>query len=291
MSETPDILTRFSFTESPIRGAIVNLHGTWQSLAARDEYPACVSALLGQSAAASALFTSQIKLSGSLALQIQGRGALPLLYAQCTSDGAVRGLARYASDIAPDFAMPDLPEDTTLAITIDQQGSQRYQGIVPLVGEQLSEAYEAYFARSEQIKTRIWLATSETAAAGLMIQRMPGAPDEADYWDHISHLAATITDPELLDLGHESILRRLFHQESVQLLETRSLRFECPCSRDRVARVLLALGKQEVLASRQEHGKVEVQCEFCNENYGFDVVDIEALFAEQPVVDAGDTRQ
>lgn len=286
-----DTLTRFSFAGTPVRGALVQVDKTWKDIAARDNYPDCVRILLGQNVAAAALLTSQIKLRGSLALQIQNQGPLSLLYAQCTSDGAVRGLARFSDDIPPHYALPDLPRDTTLAITIDQKGSQRYQGIVPLTGTRLSDAYEAYFAQSEQIQTHLWLAVSDQRAAGLMIQRMPGAQDSETYWDHISHLAATITDEELLELDHNTLLHRLFHQENVEITETRKLRFECPCSRDRVSKVLFSLGKDEVLDCREASGKVEVQCEFCNENYSFDVVDIEALFADGPVIEAGDTQQ
>lgn len=286
-----DQLTRFSFSGTPVRGALVQVRKTWQDVAARDSYPECVRTLLGENVAAAALLTSQIKLEGSLALQIQSAGPLGLLYAQCTSDGAVRGLARFSAEIPQGYGMSDLPGDTTLAITIDQKGSQRYQGIVPLTGTQLSDAYEAYFAQSEQIETQLWLAASEHSAAGLMIQKMPADKGGQSYWDHIGHLAATITDEELLVLDHNTLLHRLFHQESVEITATRQLRFECPCSRERVSNVLLSLGKDEVMECREASGKVEVQCEFCNENYSFDVVDIEALFAKGPVIEAGKTQQ
>lgn len=286
-----DTLTRFSFSGTPVRGALVQVEKTWQDVASRDTYPESVRQLLGENVAAAALLTSQIKLRGSLALQIQSTGPLRLLYAQCTSQGAVRGLARYDNTIPQPYSLDDLPSDTTLAITIDQKGSQRYQGIVPLLGPQLSNAYEAYFAQSEQIQTSLWLTASDHCAAGLMLQKMPGEPNSQPYWDHIGHLAATITDEELLRVNHPKLLHRLFHQEAVEVTESRQLRFECPCSRERVARVLLSLGRDEALASRTNSGKVEVQCEFCNETYNFDVVDIEALFAQGPVFDAGNTRQ
>jgi len=113
---------------------------------------------------------------------------------------------------------------------------------------------------------------------------------DQDAWERAGHLAATVTGAELRELGPGEVIRRLFHEEDVRLFDPIPFRFRCRCSRDRVAAMLYSLGESEMRETLAEEGQVEVFCDFCNEPYRFDAVDIEALFTD-PVSRPPDSQQ
>lgn len=158
-----------------------------------------------------------------------------------------------------------------------------YQGVVPLEGADLGAALENYMLRSEQLDTRIFLAADENRAAGLLIQRLPGAGGHAQVdaesrWPDAEALASTITSRELLMLPPRDIVHRLFHEFDLRVFSERTTAFKCTCSRARVAGMLRALGRDEVEGIVREQGAVSVNCEFCNLAYAFDVIDAVQLF-------------
>ena len=137
--------------------------------------------------------------------------------------------------------------------------------------------------RSEQLETRIYLAADDARAAGLLIQRMPSeggkaAGTEATCWDDAIALAHTIKSQELLTLDPREVIRRLFHQFDLRLFDQRGISFRCSCSRERVAGMLRMLGQAEVDSIIAEQGTVSVDCEFCNQRYGFDTIDAAQVF-------------
>ncbi len=291
----PDTLRRFVFEHAPIRGGIVHLDATWQAVLERHPYPPRVRALLGQFLAATALLAATVKFDGSLILQAQGEGeTAPLLVAEARPGGTLRGLAHWSGEDIPAGGLEAVfGPDARLVITIDPgAGMDRYQGIVALTGAGLAEALVDYFTRSEQLETRLWLAADEHTAAGMLLQRIPEAPmEDADAWNRALTLAATLSDGELLELPARRILQRLFHEEDVRLFEREPVAFRCTCTRERVENMLRGLGEAEVQDILAEQGRVEVSCEFCNQRYTFDAVDVARLFATEPVAPAPKTRQ
>lgn len=295
MSEfTDDFLHRFELERAGVRGVLVRMHDSWQQVRERADYPSALADLLGRTLAASALFTGNIKFDGALSIQIKNAGPVNLLFAECSSDGQVRGLARWQGDIADDFRLPDAQPSPLLAITIDNRASgQRYQGLVPVEDTHLAALFERYFERSEQLPTRVVLACGDGRCAGLMLQRLPGsahAEEDADAWNRVGHLLASVSGRELLDVAPETLLYRLFHEESVRLHAARPLRFGCSCSRDRVASMLHSIGRAEAEAAVREDGIAEVTCEFCNTHYRFDRVDLEQVFRSGQDVPAAPTQ-
>lgn len=285
-----DTLHRFLLEHSNVRGELVRLDSTWQALLGRSRYPAPVRAVLGEALAAAALLAATVRFDGSLILQISGHGPLHLLVVQATPGGGLRGLARWRGEV-PEGPLARLTGSARLAITIDPgRGAQRYQGIVEVAGESLAEVLHEYFARSEQIPTRLWLAADRRRASGLLLQYLPGQSEDRDAWERSLHLTGTLTRGELLELGVRQMLHRLYHQEDVRLFGGERMYFSCDCSRERVAATLVAMGYAELRGIVEEQGAVSVQCEFCNAGYRFDAVDVEQLFAasEQPPV--GSTR-
>ena len=113
----------------------------------------------------------------------------------------------------------------------------------------------------------------------------------ASQWPDVAVLASTITAQELLTLAPREVMRRLFHEFDLRVFTERPAAFKCTCSRERVAGMLRALGREEVDGIVAEQGAVTVNCEFCNLAYGFDAIDAAQLFtAPAPPLPVGSTR-
>lgn len=288
-----DSLQRFLLEHTSVRGELVQLDATWRAVLERHHYPPSLQQVLGELMAAASLLSSTLKFSGSMILQIQGNGPVRLVVVECTSDHTMRATAKWEGALEGNFK--DLIGDGRFVITITQEDSkQNYQGIVALEGNTVSQVLEHYMSTSEQLETRLWLASTPQRSAGLMLQRMPemqGADDEdSDAWSRAVQLAQTVTPAELLNLAHPQLLRRLYHEEDVRVFEPKVVSFRCSCTRDRVANMLRMLGPDEVHSILDEREEVEVHCEFCNRRYAFDRVDAEQLFAAQHISQAGKTR-
>lgn len=284
--ETPDDgVVRFMFEHFPVRGEHVALDRTWRSVAGRADYPEPVRSLLGQALAAVTLLAGGIKLRASVTVQVQGDGPVYLLVVQCSSDGDLRGLARW-KDSLPGNADPEDAESLLgggrLVITLDPEGpGRRYQGIVPLEGRNLAGVFERYFHQSEQLDTRLWLSAGGDRVGGLLLQQLPGAAETAELdesWRRVGMLSDTMSDRELRELTAGRLIHRLFHEEDVRVFRPKPVRFHCHCSRQRIENVLLSLGRERLADCTEEDGTVSVNCEFCNEGYRFDRVELERIF-------------
>lgn len=279
-----DALTRFLLPEAGVRGVHVQLADAWRQIEARGDYPAAIRELLGEAVVASALFTGHAKVDGRLSVQLRGEGALRTLFAECTAAGTLRGIARLVEggDLPSGRDLRDLAPGAILAITIENPALSggdpiRYQGLVPLESDALSGAFEDYFRQSEQLPTRVLLATADGRAAGLMLQKLPGDAGDEDGWTRASALFDTLAPTELLDLPVETLLHRLFHEDHPQQLGDRPLRFACSCSHERVSAMLQSLGRDEAMAAVID-GAARIQCEFCGQGYEFDPASVAALF-------------
>jgi molecular chaperone Hsp33 len=288
MTAPGDLLHRFLFERLPVRGHLVRLDASWRAAIEHHEYPESVAAALGEAMAASALMAGALKFEGRLSLQFEGPGPVRLMLAQCTHRHAIRGVARHDGLPAGGFPESGLFGAGQLAVTIEQQeGGERYQGVVPLVTARLADCLEQYFERSEQLPSRLLLVAGPDRAAGLLLQRVAmgdaGSETERaaadDAWRRLGLMAATVTPKELSDLPCRELLRRLFPEDDIRLFEGTPVFFQCTCSRERVAGILQALGGAEVHALLAERGEVEVRCEFCNRAWKFDAVDVAGLFS------------
>lgn len=282
-----DTLRRFMLENAHVRGEWLHLDNTWQEMLSRAAYPAFVKTILGEALTAAVLLAATIKHDGSLTLQIRGDGPIHLLVIQATAEGTVRGLAQWSRD-ADDLTLSALFGDAQLAITLESRNSnERYQSLIPLEGDTLSAALEAYFERSEQLPTRLWLMSDDTAAAGILLQRLPLEEVNPEDWQRTSVLLDTLTREELVHLEPEEVLYRLFHEEDVRLFDAKDISFHCGCSRERVETMLRSLGQAEADIILEEQGKIEIICEFCNANYTLDAVDTGLLF--KPAMPTNDT--
>lgn len=279
-----DNLQRFIFDNAPVRGEWLHLTDTWQQVLVRRDYPAAIQNLLGEMMAAAALLAATVKIKGRLVLQSKSSGPVKVMMVECTSDHTLRALAQWDGDIEDAATMNELTGEGVMAITIDVEGSkQPYQGVVSLDGESISSVLETYFRQSEQLDTRIRLAADAKSVSGLLLQQLPSLRDDKqedeEHWSRLSQLAATITTKELLKLGAGTVLHRLFHQEECRLLSSTEFSFACSCSRERVANTISLLGEQDANDLLTEQGRIEVACEFCNQHYYFDKIDVKKIFS------------
>ncbi len=285
MTQSPDALLRFLLPAAGVRGVAVRLDETWQAMASRAEYPQAIAELLGEAAAAAALFTGHAKVDGRLSVQLRAQGALRTLFAECTAAGTLRGIAQFDPDAPPPSRdLRALGEDTVLAITIENpslggRDPVRYQGLVELAADNLGEAFEGYFRQSEQLPTRLLLACDGERAAGLMLQKLPGDEGDLDGWIRAGALFDTLGREELLALAPAAIVHRLFHEESPDDMGEKPLRFACSCSQDRVAAMMVSLGVEEAGAAVEAGGgEAQVRCEFCGQEYRFTQEQVDGLF-------------
>lgn len=272
---------RFLFENADIRGETAHLDTAYREILAIHQYADSVSRLLGEFLAAAVLLSSNLKFEGKLILQVRSEGQIPLLMVECDDTLGVRGIARGAEHVTTDdFDL--LLHNGQLAITIDPTNGQRYQGIVPLHQGSLARSLDNYFEQSEQLKTRIWLTADGQRAGGLLLQQLPTqiTADEAareQQWEHTCALAATVKSAELLDLGEQELLYRLYHEEIVRLFEPSGVRFHCTCSRERTLNALSTLNPAEILELLAEQGSITMDCEFCNQGYRFERSDLESV--------------
>jgi len=286
-----DTLTRFMFEHAEVRGELVRLDATWRAVLARHDYPKPVRNLLGEMMAACALLAATLKFEGALIMQMQGSGPVTLLVVECDNEFHLRATAKWRDHLADDDVRA-LLGDGKFVITIDPKtGGQAYQSIVALEGATVAEVLEHYMLRSEQLETRLWLAADANQACGLLLQRLPEKTSEdEDAWNRALNLAGTLTSGELLSLPAREVLHRLFHEEDLRLFEPQPVSFRCTCSRDRVTAMLRMLGLDEVRSILSEQGRIDVDCEFCNQHYSFDPVDAEQIFAAEVLTQAGSTK-
>ncbi len=298
----PDTLQKFMFEGAPVRGELVELSDTWRQVQSHSHYPPVVRRLLGEMLAAAALLSANLKFNGAIIMQIHGDGPLRLLVVECDSELRLRATAKLAPDVV-------LGDDATLGslvnvhgkgrfvITLDPKdklpGQQAYQGIVPLDGESVAEVIESYMMRSEQLDTRLWLAADENVSRGLLLQKLPreggiDAPihDDLETWNRLVMLGSTLRAEELLATDIETLMRRLFWEETIRVFDPRNPSFECSCNRIKVGNMLMMLGRQEVESAVTELGLLAIDCDFCGQHYEFDKVDCAQLFATETTVDA-----
>lgn len=287
-----DTLQRFLFEHTAVRGEIVQLDTAWRTVLERHDYPPGVRRLLGEMMAAAALLSATLKFSGAMVMQIRGSGPVTLLVVECSAELEMRAVAKWEGEIGDDATLTQLVGDGHFVITLDPgEGKKPYQGIVAVEGDSVAAVLEHYMLRSEQLDTRLFLAADQWSAAGMLLQKLPGVLEsDRDAWGRAVHLGGTLTAQELLGLPGGDIIRRLFHEEDVRVFDPVPVAFRCSCTRERVSAMLRMLGRDEVQAALDEQGKIEVQCEFCNQHYGFDEIDVAQLFVTVAVAPGGSSR-
>ena len=288
---TDDLAAAFQIEGWPVRGRLVRLGQTIDTILGSHAYPEPVAALLGEACALAALVGSSLKFEGRLIVQAQGDGPVRYVVADYDTSGALRGYCRFdADEVARASAGFTRPGAKTLLgggvfiMTVDQgPDMDRYQGVTAIEGETLALCAEQYFAQSEQTPTRVRLAVGQAdigegphwRAGGMLIQNI--AADEArgsteEAWTRAQAFFETIGEDELLDptISAETLLFRLFHEDGVRVFEPKALQAFCRCSRDRIETVLKSFGADERADMVEDDGQIRVTCEYCSKVYAID---------------------
>ncbi len=296
-SDFGNFVQTFQIEDLDVRGRLVRLEDSfWEAVQAHD-YPPLLARLIGETMVLATVLGTALKFDGIFTLQVQGNGPVSLLIADVTSDGALRACAKIREgvelpEIGPDeVSIPQLLGTGHMAMTVDQgPDMERYQGITELNGATLAECAQNYFRQSEQLDTAIAIVSGldikagKPRAAGLMVQRLPGAADgddEQEAWRRAVVLMSSIRADELLDdkLSASKLLYRLYHEDGVRLFDQRIVHHECRCSEERVRRTILSFPKDEVM-DMMEDGQISVTCEFCGNDYVYYEAGLEAMYHE-----------
>ena len=272
-----DTVDRFLFDDLAIRGALVRLGPAWQAMQARRGYSAVERNLVGELAAVTALIGSNLKQPSRVTFHLQGNGPINILVMDCDEQLRMRGMAKVRAPNPAPAPVAQLIGDGKLVLTLQntRAAEHPYQSHVPLEGNSVAEIFENYLARSEQTPTRLWLAADGDSACGLYLQKLPGADAcDADGWNRINHLAATVTAAELA-LPPDQLLTRLFPEETVRLFAPQTVLHHCPRDEEKVLNVLRTLGREEVERMLAEHDEIVIEDDICKHEYryGHEVLD------------------
>lgn len=307
-----DHVVPFQVEGLDIRGRAVQLGPMLDQILARHTYPAPVAQLLAEAIVLTVLLGTSLKFEGRLILQTKGNGPVDLLVVDFKAPSSVRAYAQFDEQklntaVEAGFGQPhQLLGMGVLAFTIDQGAHmQRYQGIVEMKGETLSDMAESYFRQSEQIPTNIKLGVAELLeksdgeasthqwrAGGMLMQFLPqstermkqadlpggDAPDgseevvhkDDDAWLEAKVLMDTASVSELTDpqIGVERLLYRLFHERGVRIYDANPVLDQCSCSRENLFGVLSQMEEPDLMANVID-GKIAVTCEFCSTQHVF----------------------
>ncbi len=293
--DVPDLvvprgITPFHLPGRPVRGRLVRLGALADALLTRHDNDPAVTKLAGEALALAAALAGALKFHGSFSIQAKGDGAVPMLLADCTEAGALRGYARAEPDRlaellarAPAPSANELLGAGYLAFTVDQgPDRERHQGIVAIEGASLADMALHYFRTSEQLQCVLRLACARTdlgwRASALILERVASdgglgelSSEDADAaWHTATVLANTVTDGELLDdgLASERLVWRLFGSVDVAASRPRALAYGCRCSRSRLAGILEGFGSDD-LNHMAVQGSIIMTCEFCNFDFRF----------------------
>lgn len=276
-----DLLHRYLFEKHHVRGELVQVSESFDSMLANHNYPDIVKKILGELLSATCLLTATLKFEGDISVQLQGDGPLQYAVVNGNHNQKMRAVARFDENVQGE-TIQDLFGKGYMVITISPEGGEKYQGVAPLEQPTLAKCIEHYFETSEQLSTRVWLSTKvseqQNKAAGMLLQVLPVEDKAEQDFQHLEALTETITDTEMLDLPAEQVLTRLYHEDNPQLFSPQPVVYECGCSREKTADAILKLTHEDAKALIEERGNIEIICQFCLTQYVFDAVDVEALF-------------
>lgn len=299
---TDNEVTVFQLDGQPVRGRAVNLGQALNDALTNPEggsrYPDEIARLLGEAMLLGALVTQALKFNGRLVVQCHGtnEGAVSLLMADCTTNGAIRGYARWDDEKLKEAKLDSrnpgadtLLGGGTFSMTIDQgPDMDQYQGLAAIKGDRLSDCAQHYFEQSEQIPTEIRLAVGQVQESGgdpqwrgggMMIQKIADDTlrgETQDAWDTARSLFGTLSDAELIDpdLSQNRLLFRLFHEDGVRIVETHKISGECRCSRERLENTLKSFDRDALEDMAEDDDTIKANCEFCATDYVFKLSEI-----------------
>lgn len=292
-----DNLQKLYFDKAAVRGETVVLEKSLAEALEHQNLPVAVRKLVGEMAVSALLSAGALEFDGSVVLQAQGDDKAPvaLVVVDVSKDLTFRisvTMRNWNDGIAETAGLRELLNPTgkgRCALILDAanrpEGEAPYQGVVVLEGDSFADAMREYFLRSEQVETTLRLACDGTRAGGVMVQKLPSSggvlPEDydADAWERIRLFTESAKAEELLTLEPEELNRRLYWEESPRITLEKPVAFRCTCSLERIERILLRIGKDELLKNGEP--TLTVTCRFCGRNYVFREEDIKKIFEDE----------
>ena len=289
-----DEIVRVIAKDAPVKAmAITGTALVERARQIHDTWPVATAALGRLLMAASMMGDMLKEEKGSVTLRVRGDGPLGTVTAVSDSQGNVRGYVQNPAVDVPRKARAKLDVGAAvghhgeLTVFKDMWMRDPYVGSVQLVGGEIAEDVAAYYVESEQIPTACALGVliapdqSVQVAGGYLIQLMPGAEESviAAIERGIARVGAVTA---ALDRGESALelLRQVLSDFDLEILETSPVEYRCYCSRERVSRALISMGREELEKLIQEQHGAELTCQFCDRVYRFTGEELQALLDE-----------
>jgi molecular chaperone Hsp33 len=288
---TTDVLNRYLFNDMHVRGELVQLSKSYQSIIKNHNYPLGVRLLLGELMAATCLLSATLKFNGEITVQLQGDGPVGYMSVNGDNNQKMRGIAKLKPEQANTEAnsLHELIGKGTMVITIRPEIGEAYQGVVALEQATLAECLAHYFEVSEQIPTKIWLFSDDNKqqVAGSLVQLLPDgdgsnenlSKQESDF-EHITQLTNTIKADEIFSLEAQALLYRLYHQEKVSLFDPQTVNYQCGCSQDKCLTAISQIEPSEIESILAEQDKISMTCDYCLTTYNFFYDDLKSFISK-----------
>ena len=278
--QASDGLQRFIFEKAEIRGEIARLEETYQTIIEQRPYPNAVKLILGEALIACLLLVGSIKFEGELNLQFEGDDLLPMMLVQCDHLLNIRAFARYAENKSDKDYQDAFLNGKMMLMIKQNHHAETFQSHIPITSTSMSQNVMNFFALSEQVATQVHIAINHQRAVGFLLQLLPGQDtvQRELFWEYASVIGKSLTAAELLTLDNQTILNRLYHETDIRLLIEKEARFKCRCSSNKMQKLIKMLGENDVNDLLQESGHIEITCDFCNQQFVFDAIDVALIF-------------
>ena len=252
------------------------------------------TAALGRTLMAASMMGDALKEeNGALTLQIKGGGPLGTVLAVSDSGGNVRGYVQnpHVELMEKEPGKLDVGAavgvDGTLTVIKDIGLKEPYVGSIGLFSGEIADDIAMYFVESEQIPTACALGVlvgvdqSVTSAGGYLIQLLPGADDSViEKIEAGVRRVGSVSRALESGMDAESLLRAVLSDFDLEVLETHPVEYRCYCSRERVSRALISMGREELSSLIQDQGQADLTCQFCDKIYHYSKEQLEELLAE-----------
>lgn len=297
---TDNCVVPFMVDNSGLHGRYVRLGSVIDDILTRHPIPDVARALLGEFMVMGAGMATSLKYDGIFTLQTQTDGAVPMLMADLTTNGNIRGYAQVTGDVnaIESPTLPNLLGSGYGAFTVDlaptaqekeankqtNKKPERYQGIIELTGDTLTHTLKHYYEQSQQIAGTFKIACAKTPtgwrASAILVQRLAvedtkrDTETESENWRRCSAFVESLTDAEILaeNATADRILYNLFHEDGVRLYPPQQLYDKCRCDKSRIHSSLSQLSADD-RQHASENGIIETTCDFCQTTHTFNLSD------------------
>ena len=288
-----DEIVRALAKDAPVKAAAITARDMVERARQIHRTLPVATAALGRALMAASMMGNQLKEeAGSVTLRVKGDGPLGGITAVADSAGNARG---YVVNPAVDLPLKG-PAKLDVGAAVGHTGSltvikdlcmkEPYVGTVPLVSGEIAEDITSYFAESEQIPTACALGVlvdvdqSVLCAGGYLIQLLPGADDAAiSAIERGIQRVGPATEALRGGLDARGLLEQVLSEFELEFLSAEPVEYRCYCSRERVTRALISMGREELETLLREQGKAELTCQFCDKVYHYTREELEALLA------------